>query len=61
MQVEFTIAALRIFAAVLTVAVLWPRAFRPSQWTSGYARSHSRLCIADDETEAKRHSPTADQ
>lgn len=61
MQIEFTVAALRIFAAVLTIAVLWPRAFRPSQWTFGYARSHSRLGTAEDRRDEELPGRKADQ
>jgi hypothetical protein len=32
MQIEFAIVALRLLAAVLAIAVLWPLAFQPSQW-----------------------------
>lgn len=37
MQIEFLVAALRVVAGILAVAVLWPRAWHPSRW------SHDRI------------------
>ena len=63
MQIEFMVAALRILAAVLVVAALWPRALRPSQWTLSWPRQlgWSRQNSSDRRTLVSRPSGKKDQ